>query len=229
MYYFRGKIINITIMSLIGIGAIISAAAAAASAASSVGTSVRQGRKAKEGILAKKGVLKAAKQRNEDWYNRRYNEDPTQQAAAQRVLTATEQAIRQRNRAAEGKAALMGGTDESVEAARATNAAAYADTASRIAAEGQKRKDQIEEQYLERASDIDKDLVGIDTTNGTEVGKGISAAFGAAGSIANAALSIPNKDVETNTAGATETNTDTGAAKSFKDKYGYEPVAAWQK
>ena len=161
-----------------GIGetiAAISAAIAAASTATSAGVSARQRNRAKEGILAKQNVLKAAKQRNEDWYNRRYNESATQMADAQRLLSMTEDSIRRRNRAAEGKAALMGGTDESIEEARAANAAAYADTASRIAAAGQKRKDEIEDQYLERASDIDKDLYGVETLspNAGEVAKAV--------------------------------------------------------
>ena len=184
-----------------GIGEAIAAAIAAATAAASTATSVKQGRRAKEGILAKKNVLQEARNRNEDWYNRRYNEDATQKADAQRVLSMTEEAIRRRNRAAEGKAALMGGTDESVEDARATGAAQYADVASRIAAEGQKRKDEIEEQYRERASSIDKDLFGIDEVNSGEVGKAISGTLSAAGDITNNLLSLQKKEKKPEDAG----------------------------
>lgn len=107
-------------------------------------------------------MVNARKGENENWYNRRYNEDATQRADAQRLLSETEEAIRQRNRAAEGKAALMGGTDESVEAARAANAAQYADTASRIAAAGDARKDAIERQYQNRKDQLNDALLGIE-------------------------------------------------------------------
>ena len=49
---------------------------------------------------------------NQDWYNRRYNEDATQRADAQRVLSMTEARLKQRNKAAAGRAAVMGTTDE---------------------------------------------------------------------------------------------------------------------
>ena len=61
---------------------------------------------------AKKNV-EAQRQKNQDWYDRRYNEDATQRADAQRILTQTEESIKQRNKQAAGSAAVMGGTDES--------------------------------------------------------------------------------------------------------------------
>ena len=41
-------------------------------------------------------------QQNQDWYDRRYNEDATQRADAQRILAKTEESIKQRNKAATG-------------------------------------------------------------------------------------------------------------------------------
>lgn len=87
-------------------------------------------------------------QENQDWYDRRYNEDATQRADAQRLLTMTEEAIKNRNRQAAGAAAVMGGTTESVAAAKAANNAALADTVSSIAADAANRKDSIESQYM---------------------------------------------------------------------------------
>lgn len=84
---------------------------------------------------------------NQNWYDRRYNEDATQRADAQRLLTMTEDAIRRRNRAAEGRKAVMGGTDESVAAEKEANNMAYANAVSQIAAVGERRKDVIEQQY----------------------------------------------------------------------------------
>lgn len=98
------------------------------------------------------------KRENQDWYDRRYNEDSTQRADAQAVLTHTADMIRQRNQQAAGSAAVMGGTDESVAATKEANAKALADTTSQIAVAGEQRKDKIEGQYLSRKNALDEQL-----------------------------------------------------------------------
>ena len=92
---------------------------------------------------------------NQDWYDRRYNEDATQRADAQRLLQMTEESIKKRNKAAAGTAAVMGGTAESVAAEKEANSKALADTTSQIVAAGDARKDQIENQYLSRKENLD--------------------------------------------------------------------------
>ena len=99
---------------------------------------------------AKKGIEQQRK-KNQNWYDRRYNEDATQRADAQRILTLTEERIKNRNRAAAGAAAVMGGTEESVAATKAANALATADAAAQIAVAAGQRKDNIEATY--RAND----------------------------------------------------------------------------
>lgn len=107
------------------------------------------------GISASKAIKKAKKnveaqrQKNQNWYDQRYNEDATQRADAQRILTQTEESIKQRNRQAAGSAAVMGGTDESVAAAKAANNQALADATSQIAAQADARKDTIEATYMQ--------------------------------------------------------------------------------
>lgn len=88
------------------------------------------------------------KEENQDWYDRRYNEDPTQRASAQRAIGMVSDSIKQRNQAAAGAQAVMGGTDESVAVAKEQNNKALADTMSQIAAQGDARKDEIEQQYM---------------------------------------------------------------------------------
>lgn len=95
---------------------------------------------------------------NEDWYERRYNEDATQRADAQRAIQMTEDAVRKRNKAAAGQAAIMGGNEASVAAAKEANSQATADVASRIAAAGEARKDRIESQYLARKQQLQDQL-----------------------------------------------------------------------
>lgn len=106
------------------------------------------------GISASKAMKKmkegveAQRRKNQDWYDRRYNEDATQRADAQRILTQTEESIKRRNKSAAGTAAVMGGTTESVAAAKAANNEALADATSQIAAQADARKDNIEATYM---------------------------------------------------------------------------------
>ena len=95
---------------------------------------------------------------NRNWYDRRYNEDATQRADAQRILAKTEEMIKNRNRAAAGAAAVNGGTSEAAVAQMAMNNEAFADTTSRISAEGDRRKDTIESQYLGREDALQSEL-----------------------------------------------------------------------
>lgn len=91
--------------------------------------------------------LEAQQKKNKEWYDQRYNEDATQRADAQRILQQTQDSIKQRNRQAAGVQAVMGGTDESVAAAKAANNVALADATSQIAVNAEARKDQIEQTY----------------------------------------------------------------------------------
>ncbi len=105
------------------------------------------------GISASKAMnkmkknIEAQRKSNQDWYDRRYNEDATQRADAQRILTETEERIKNRNQQAAGAQAVMGGTDESTAAAKAANSQALADATSQIAVGADARKDQIEQTY----------------------------------------------------------------------------------
>lgn len=123
------------------------------------------------GISASKAMkkvkknLQAQKQANQDWYDRRYNEDATQRADAQRILTMTEESIKNRNRQAAGAQAVMGGTDESVAAVKAANNQALADATSQIAVNAEARKDQIEQTYQQRDAQIN------DALNNLEINK----------------------------------------------------------
>lgn len=123
------------------------------------------------GISASKAMkkvkknLQAQKQANQDWYDRRYNEDATQRADAQRILTKTEESIRNRNRQVAGAQAVMGGTEESVATAKAANNQALADATSQIAVNAEARKDQIERTYQQRDAQIN------DALNNLEINK----------------------------------------------------------
>ena len=144
------------------------------------------------GISASKAMkkvrknLQAQKQANQNWYDRRYNEDATQRADAQRILTRTEESIRNRNRQAAGAQAVMGGTDESTAAVKAANAQALADATSQIAAAADARKDQIEQTYQQRDSQINEALNNLEINKAQAIGQAVQGVAQAGAGIAGA-------------------------------------------
>lgn len=144
------------------------------------------------GISASKAMrrvkknLQAQKEANQNWYDRRYNEDATQRADAQRILTQTEESIRNRNRQAAGSQAVMGGTDESTAAAKAANAQALADATSQIAVNAENRKDQIEQTYQQRDSQINEALNNLEMNKAQAISQAVQGVAKAGAGIAGA-------------------------------------------
>lgn len=140
------------------------------------------------GIAARKAAkeqtdrLENLQQQNQAWYDRRYNEDATQRADAQRLITMTEEAIKNRNRQAAGASAVMGGTTESLAAQKAVNNAALTDTVSQIAADAADRKDIIEGQYLAK----NQNIVNRQNDISVQKAQAITEAIGQVGDAANA-------------------------------------------
>lgn len=138
------------------------------------------------GISASKAMkkveknLEQQKQENQDWFDRRYNEDATQRADAQRILTQTEESIKKRNAAAAGSAAVMGGTDESVAAEKAANAQSLADATSQIAANADARKDKIEQQYMSNKADLNEKLNNLTQEKAAAISSAVQGVTGAA-------------------------------------------------
>lgn len=158
-----------------------------------IGGSIYGGIKSAQAAKKVQQNIEKQRQENENWYNRRYNEDATQRADAQRMITMVKDDIKQRNRAAAGTAAVMGGTTESVAAAKEANNKALADVTSQIVAQGEARKDAIEGQYQARNDAFNEQLNNVEMNRA----KGISDAIGgigdAAGNIADALSSAFSK------------------------------------
>lgn len=142
---------------------------AAVGAAGSIFGGISASRAAKK---AKQNV-EAQRQKNQDWYDRRYNEDATQRADAQRILTMTEESIKNRNRQAAGSAAVMGGTEESVAAAKAANNQALADATSQIAASADARKDAIESQYMANDNQFAEQITQFEQQKAQAIGQAV--------------------------------------------------------
>jgi hypothetical protein len=151
-----------------------------------IGGSIFGGISASKAMKKVKQNIENQQRENEDWYNRRYGEDGTQRADAQRVLTATNEAIRQRNQQAAAAQAVSGGTEESVAATKAANAQAMADAASRIAVNADRRKDNIENSYLQNKSTLNDQLNNLEQNRATAISQavqGVSSAGSGLGSL----------------------------------------------
>lgn len=119
--------------------------------------------------------IRQEKAENQAWFDRRYNEDSTQRADAQRLLSMTAEAIRERNRNARGRQAVSGATPESVQAVQAANAAALSDTAAKIATAGASRKDEVESQYRANKSRLDGRLSQLDAQQAPQTAQSVIA------------------------------------------------------
>jgi len=138
-----------------------------------IGGSIFGGISASKAMKKAKRIVEGEMKDNQNWYDRRYNEDATQRADAQRILTMTNDNIRQRNQQAAGSQAVMGGTDESVAATKAANNQAIADATSQIAVNGERRKDQIESQYMQTKSDLNEKLRNIEIGKANAVSQAV--------------------------------------------------------
>lgn len=123
-----------------------------------IGGSIFGGISASKAMKKVKRNIEGQMRENQDWYDQRYNEDATQRADAQRILTLTNENIQKRNQQAAAAQAVMGGTEESVAATKAANNQALAEATSQIAVNGERRKDQIESQYLSTKSELNDKL-----------------------------------------------------------------------
>lgn len=135
--------------------------------------SIFGGISASKAMKRTKNSLNEQRSRNQDWYNRRYNEDATQRADAQAILTRTEESIRNRNKQAAGTQAVMGGTEESVAATKAANNQALADATSQIAVNAERRKDAIDSQYQAKDEALQQQLDGLEQQRAENTAKAV--------------------------------------------------------
>lgn len=137
-------------------------AAAAISAAASIGNSIFGGISANKQKKKRLAAINKAQRENRNWYNRRYNEDATQRADAQRMLTRTNDAIKKRTKAAYGRKAVVGGTDAALASTQQANAEAMGNAMSNIVTNAEARKDNIEAQYRERDQQLEAQKSGVE-------------------------------------------------------------------
>lgn len=151
-----------------------------------IGASIFGGMTASKAMKRIKRDIEKRKRENKDWYDRRYNEDATQKADAQRLLNLTEEAIRKRNRAAAGTSAVMGSGTEAVAAEKSANNSLMANTISQIQAQSENRKDLIESQYRQQDSRLDDMLENLEQSRAQNTAQAVIGAAQTGAGIASA-------------------------------------------
>ena len=142
------------------------------------GIANRKARRKQEQMLAQQ------QRENQAWYDRKYNEDPTKRADTVRLLTQMQEQIKNRNRAAKGRQAVMGGTEDSTTAVKEANNKTLADTTSQIVAANEARKDAIEQQYQRNKRSIQGQQMQMEAEKSADTANAVAGVAGTAANIA---------------------------------------------
>ena len=142
------------------------------------GIANRKARKKQEQMIAQQ------QKENQAWYDRKYNEDPTKRADTVRLLTQMQEQIKNRNRAAKGRQAVMGGTEDSTTAVKEANNKTLADTTSQIVAANEARKDAIEQQYQRNKRSIQGQQMQMEAEKSADTANVVAGVAGTAANIA---------------------------------------------
>lgn len=183
------------------IGALIGAGLGLASSIAG-GIANRKARRKQEQMIAQQ------QRENQAWYDRKYNEDPTKRADTVRLLTQMQEQIKNRNKAAKGRQAVMGGTDDSTTAVKEANNKTLADTTSQIVAANDARKDNIEQQYMNIKNQLQSQQMSIDAEKATDTANVVAGVAGTAANIAAAIDSGSGKSKVARPSVASPTDTD---------------------
>ena len=144
------------------------------------GIANRKARQKQEQMIAQQ------QKENQAWYDRKYNEDPTKRADTVRLLTQMQEQIKNRNKAAKGRQAVMGGTEDSTTAVKEANNKTLADTTAQIVAANDARKDNVENQYMARKSQLQGQQMGLEAEKAADTANAVAGVAGTAANIAAA-------------------------------------------
>lgn len=159
------------------LGALIGAGLGLASSIAG-GIANRKARRKQEQMIAQQ------QRENQAWYDRTYNADPTKRADTVRLLTQMQEQIKNRNKAAKGRQAVMGGTEDSTTAVKEANNKTLADTTSQIVAANDARKDNIEQQYMNRKNQLQNQQMGMEAEKAADTANAVAGVAGTASNIA---------------------------------------------
>ena len=153
-------------MSILGIAAGVGSAIFGAVSAA------RQARKRND-------LLDEQEKRNQELYDRRYNEDVTQRSEAQAYINRMRTALSERSKAARGRQAAGGATTEAVAAEKKAGATAMGDFLGRLASQASARRGNIEDAYLSRKDAIDSARANIAANTAAQTQQAVSNLAGA--------------------------------------------------
>lgn len=131
-------------------------------------------------------MLSQQQKENQAWYDRKYNEDPTKRADTVHLLTQMNDTVKNRNKAARGRQAVMGGTEDSTTVVKEANNKTVADTTAQIVSANEARKDNIEQQFLNRKQQIQDQQMGMKSQDAANTANVVAGVAGTAANIANA-------------------------------------------
>ena len=144
------------------------------------GIANRKARQKQEQMIAQQ------QKENQAWFDRKYNEDPTKRADTVRLLTQMQEQIKNRNKAAKGRQAVMGGTEDSTTAVKEANNKTLADTTSQIVAANDARKDNMENQYRARKGQLQGQQMSLEAEKAADTANAVAGVAGTAANIAAA-------------------------------------------
>ena len=196
------------------IGALVGAGLSLASSIAG-GIANRKAAKKQAEMLAKQ------KRENQAWYDRKYNEDPTKRADTVRLLTQMQEQIKNRNKAARGRQAVMGGTEDSTTAVKEANNKTLADTTSQIVAANESRKDAIEQQYQQNKRSIEGQQMQMEAD---KAGNTASVVAGVAGTAANIASALDSGEKKSGVSRPDVTSPSSTEMQSLDAKVGAVPT-----
>lgn len=181
------------------------------------GIANRKARQKQEQMIAQQ------QKENQAWYDRKYNEDPTKRADTVRLLTQMQEQIKNRNKAAKGRQAVMGGTEDSTTAVKEANNKTLADTTSQIVAANDARKDNIENQYRARNSQLQGQQMSLEAEKAADTANAVA---GVAGTAANIAAAVDSGGGKSKAPGMNVTQEQlNGIAKNPDDTLGLKAQA----
>lgn len=136
-----------------------------------VAGSVFGGWQASKSMRRVRELLREQQRDNQNWYDRRMNQNFGQTAEAQEAMRRAREYAEELGKKAEGVRAVTGGTEESAIAAKEKAAKMVGDTAATIAANGTQAKEAVEQQYLRNRQLLRNEETELEKQKAKEIAK----------------------------------------------------------
>jgi hypothetical protein len=106
--------------------------------------------------------LRKQERENQNWYDRRYNENATERADSVALNEQAKQHFAERMAQHQGTAAVMGGTNAQLAAEKNAEAAGYANIQAQRQQMADTRKDTIENKFMTNKSNIQNQMLAME-------------------------------------------------------------------